>query len=570
MIRLDRVSKRFRLHRSPGARLRSMLGLRGEATEFWALRDVNLVVPRGKTVGIVGQNGAGKSTLLKLITGTLIPTSGEISVEGRVAALLELGMGFHPEFSGRENIRINGQFLGMSLDEVLAREEDIVAFSELGYFIDQPLRTYSSGMQMRLAFAVASAMEPQVLIVDEALSVGDARFSQKCVRRIREFRDAGATILFVSHDPGAVLTLCDAAVLLDEGMVLSEGEPGDVLDEYNALIARQGQGNAEMKLYRAGAAEARGRRRSGTFQAAIRSVEVLNSRGFRSEIVVPGETATIRVTVDAFSKVPAPTVGILLRDRLGMDVFGTNTFLKGVAVPALAPGDMLEVEFRIAVNLGYGDYSITAAVHADRDHLEQCYEWSDRAAALHVRHDREPDWKGVALLPAEVSARVRKAGSAEWQQSLDEAFAELAGDLGPEGAAPSPFLAGFYHAERTGAGWQRWTASEALFAFRPAGARVCLELDLSGRRAAGIAETRVVLSLEGVGEVARVVTELERVALIGDVPEYVRGSVRLFRIEVDAPFVPADGGASSDRRELGVAFLWMKSLGVEEPAHVEI
>jgi len=230
MISLRQVSKVFRLYNNPTDRLMEWVLPVKRHQEFHALRDITLEIPKGRTIGLIGQNGAGKSTLLKLITGTLLPTYGTMEIRGRVAALLELGTGFHPEFTGRQNIYVNGQLLGMSREELVKLEPEIIAFTELGPFIDQPVRTYSSGMVLRLGFSIAAAMNPELLIIDEALSVGDARFSQKCIRRIREFRDEGTTILFVSHDPGAVTTLCDEAVLLERGAVRSRGLPKDILE----------------------------------------------------------------------------------------------------------------------------------------------------------------------------------------------------------------------------------------------------------------------------------------------------------------------------------------------------
>ncbi|HBE34999.1 MAG TPA: ABC transporter ATP-binding protein, partial [Cyanobacteria bacterium UBA11368] len=220
-IAINNVSKCFKRYANPADRLKELL-LPGtvKAKEFWALRDVSVKIPKGKTIGIVGRNGSGKSTLLQIIAGILTPTRGEVQAQGRIAALLELGSGFNPEFTGRQNVFFNGQLLGLSYQEIEARYDAIAAFADIGDFIDQPVKTYSSGMFVRLAFAVATSVEPDILVVDEALSVGDEAFQRKCFARIQAIKDRGGTILFVSHSPTSVVSLCDSAILMDRGELL--------------------------------------------------------------------------------------------------------------------------------------------------------------------------------------------------------------------------------------------------------------------------------------------------------------------------------------------------------------
>ncbi|MCX7000311.1 MAG: ABC transporter ATP-binding protein, partial [Candidatus Sumerlaeota bacterium] len=286
--------------------------------DFWALRQVSFSIPKGVSIGIIGANGAGKSTLLKIISGTTKPTSGNVSVEGKVAALLELGMGFHTEFTGRQNIRMNGRLLGLGEEELEAKIPQIIAFSELGDFIDQPLRTYSSGMFVRLGFSVVASVEPDILIIDEALSVGDTHFQQKCVRRIREFHEQGATLLFVSHDPGAVKTLCQEAILLDEGEIISRGAPDDILDHYNALIARKSVKGAGFHIARVETPRKNIiTRHSGNFMALITDAAILNEKGERISAAVAGETVKIYVRVIFVTETENPTIGLLIKDRLG-------------------------------------------------------------------------------------------------------------------------------------------------------------------------------------------------------------------------------------------------------------
>ncbi len=236
-ISLKNVSKCYKRYRHPADRLKEIvLPGKSRADEFWALRDINLEIPKGQTLGIVGRNGSGKSTLLQIIVGTLAPTTGQVQVSGRISALLELGSGFNPEFTGRQNVFFNGQLLGLSQQEIEERFDEIAAFADIGDFIDQPVKTYSSGMFVRLAFAVATSVEPDILVVDEALAVGDAAFQRKCFVRLQTLQDRGGTVLFVSHAAASVLELCNAAILLDRGELLVSSKPKFVLDKYHKLI----------------------------------------------------------------------------------------------------------------------------------------------------------------------------------------------------------------------------------------------------------------------------------------------------------------------------------------------
>lgn len=481
MIALRHVSKTFKLYRHPSDRLVEWMRLGRRHKEFHALRDINLVVPPGRTLGVVGQNGAGKSTLLKLITGTLLPSEGTIEIGGRVAALLELGTGFHGEFTGRQNIYINGQLLGLHYDELQRLEPEIIGFSELGPFIDQPIRTYSSGMVMRLGFAVASAIEPELLIVDEALSVGDARFSQKCIRRIREIRENGATILFVSHDPGAVTTLCDEAILLEAGELRSRGTPKDILEEYKALLAAKGTGNVAMKIVRTGAGDANAPKRHGTFQAVISRIDVCNARGVPADVFHPEDLLLLRVRVDFLAEVAAPTVGFLLKDRLGLDIYGTNTALQKISLgPRFRAGEYAELEIEMPLRLGYGDYSVTVAVHEDETHLENCYEWTDNAAIFRVRHGDKPLWTGLAQLDPKFKVTRGQTGTADLEEALRARFGELPDPMLASLTAPSPFLEGFGHPAEKPAGAERLMAPAARFLFQPRGRQLRLKIAVEG------------------------------------------------------------------------------------------
>jgi len=363
---------------------------------FWALRGITFSVGSGESVGIIGLNGAGKSTLLKILTGTTQPTEGQVQLGGRVAALLELGMGFHPDFSGRQNVMMAGQLMGLPVREIARMMPDIEAFAEIGEYIDQPIRTYSTGMGVRLAFSVATAARPEVLILDETLSVGDAYFQHKCIRRIKEFQEARTTILLVSHDPTAVKTLCGRALLLDGGRLIQDGPPDLVLDRYNALIAKR---EANQEILQAEAASGRMTTRSGTFEARIAAIDLLDADGRPARAFAVGEPARIRARVEFTSAVVAPTVGILIRDRVGNDVFGTNSFHLAPIEGTYEPGEEMTVDFDIQLNLGVGGYTLTAAVHSDATHLVNNYDWWDKVIGLQVVPGPEPPFVGSAWLP---------------------------------------------------------------------------------------------------------------------------------------------------------------------------
>lgn len=368
---------------------------------LWILRGLDLRVPQGQALGIIGRNGAGKSTLLKMITGTTTPTEGQVQMYGRVAALLELGMGFHGDFTGRQNAWISAQLLGLADHEIAAAMPAIEAFAEIGHYMDEPVRTYSSGMQVRLAFSVATALRPDVLIVDEALAVGDMYFQHKCYGRIREFRALGTTLIFVSHDPGAIKSLCDRAVLLDGGRIVADDAPDQVLDLYNALVAER-----ENSTFEATAAPVGERSvgvRSGDGRARLVEVSVHNAQG-PAQVLRVGEAIELRVRLCKREVVNDLTVGFLLRDRLGNDVFGTNTWHvktagQGPSLAQLEPGVEATLCWRIpALNIGPGSYTISVALHGDMTHVENSYDWWDKAALIEVVRGPEPLFEGVCRL----------------------------------------------------------------------------------------------------------------------------------------------------------------------------
>jgi lipopolysaccharide transport system ATP-binding protein len=406
-LAVDHVSKCYRLYHRPQDRLKQALsfGRRRYFDEFWALRDVRFDVRRGETVGIIGRNGSGKSTLLQIICGTLQPTIGSVTRYGRVAALLELGAGFNPEFSGRENIFINAAIMGLSHEEVTARLPQILAFAEIGEHIDQPVKTYSSGMFVRLAFSVIAHIAADILIIDEALSVGDAFFNQKCMRFLRRFREQG-TILFVSHDTSAVMNLCDWVVWLDKGQVRARGAGKEVCEAYLAALYERQQGPhassaatptsttrpvkaalVDQRLKYINASPYRNdlevfplNLHAGAFGkggATIIGAQLLDEHGAPLSWIVGGETVTLQIDVEAHEPIDQPIVGFIVKDRLGQHLFSDNTCLSHTTRPVpVAPGDRLQARFTFQMPiLPVGDYSIalSAASGSQKEHVQ--HQW---------------------------------------------------------------------------------------------------------------------------------------------------------------------------------------------------
>jgi lipopolysaccharide transport system ATP-binding protein len=395
-LRVKNIGKAYKRYAKKSGRLAEWLGLGVRHELKWVLRDVSFEVSPGEAVGIIGINGAGKSTLLKIITGTTRATTGSVEAGGRIAALLELGMGFNPEFTGRQNIYMSGQLYGMNSESIGQLMPQIEAFAEIGDYIDHPVRVYSSGMQMRLAFSVATAVRPEILIIDEALSVGDAYFQHKSFDRIRQFRDAGTTLLFVSHSPGAIKTLCNRAILLDSGVVLRDDTPDAVMDYYNAVIAKQ---QADNEIRQTEQLTGQKITRSGSGAATVESVELLVG-GESVRALTSGSPATIQIVGKTTARVEQLTVGVLVRDRLGNDVFGTNTFHHEVSRTDVGQDESFVVNFNFAaLQLGRGSFSVTVALHSRDVHVAANYDWWDRALVFQVFAGASPQSIGVCDLP---------------------------------------------------------------------------------------------------------------------------------------------------------------------------
>jgi len=401
MITVHRVSKLYRLYDRPSDRIVEAvsLGRLQRHADFWALRDISLAVQKGETLGIVGPNGCGKSTLLQIICGVLEPTQGRVTTEGRVAALLELGAGFNPEFTGRENVYLNGEILGLSRAEVERALPEIERFADIGEFLDRPVKTYSSGMYVRLAFSTAINVQPDVLVVDEALAVGDAVFSNRCVRKFEEIKKRGVTVVFVSHDLGLVKLISDRAIFLLNGRIEAEGEPSDVINRYIGVVLER------QKAFDAG--ERAGRPavpysyRHGDRLAEVVAVELMGKEGRPARVVESGDPVVVRVRSRFHAEQADPMVGIMIRTRIGMDVFGTNTKLQKVSLGRCGPGDELEVEFHFHCWLSPQEYTLTVAMqHPDGS----SHDWLDEALSFTVVAARFT--AGVANLHARVTARV--------------------------------------------------------------------------------------------------------------------------------------------------------------------
>jgi lipopolysaccharide transport system ATP-binding protein len=425
-IRVQGLSKRYEIYSKPSDRLKQFVmpllqRFAGKLPkqyfrEFWALKDVSFEVKKGQTVGIIGRNGSGKSTLLQMICGTLTPTTGSIQTRGRVAALLELGSGFNPEFTGRENVYMNAAVLGLSSAEVNARFSEIVDFADIGDFIEQPVKTYSSGMMVRLAFAVIAHVDADILIVDEALAVGDAFFSQKCMRFLRKFMENG-TVLFVSHDTGAVINLCSAGILLNRGQIVEIGTPKEVSEHYLATLCEvnqkiDGLQNPAIVLSErqgAQASEYRDMREDlfrnstlrndvevfeflpqqngfGTGDAKIVSVRVLDESGAPLNWIVGGENVIFEIQCSTQIELLQPIIGFDFKDRLGQTVFGDNSYLvyRDKPFPAAAGSRIVaRFEFRLPV-LPTGDYSITAAIAEGTQASHVQHHWMNDALIMRV------------------------------------------------------------------------------------------------------------------------------------------------------------------------------------------
>ncbi len=403
-IVVNNLCKAYKQYPSHWSRLKEWL-TPGHAKHHqlkWVLQGIHFTVNPGEAVGIVGINGAGKSTLLKLITGTTQPTTGSVHMTGRVAAMLELGMGFHPDFTGRQNAFMAGQLLGISSADIARLMPQIEDFAEIGDYIDQPLRVYSSGMQMRLAFSVATAIRPDILIVDEALSVGDAYFQHKSIDRIREFRKSGTTLLIVSHDKGAIQSICDRAILLNAGQLAMQGEPEAVMDYYNAMLADHQNQTVKQET----TADGKVQTISGSQDVVLTKWELTNQKDQVIDVVTTGQEIFFQVSAEVINPVDQLVMGFMIKDRVGQTVFGTNTHYLGKTLHHLNAGQIIDFKIELSAHLGPGTYSIALALHAQQTHVTKNYEWRDLALVFSVINADKPEFVGVTWLPHRLTIKV--------------------------------------------------------------------------------------------------------------------------------------------------------------------
>lgn len=374
-IKVDHISKIYKLYNNPMDRLKESLGLtrKKKYTEYYALKDVNIEVKRGETVGIIGTNGAGKSTILKIITGVLTPTSGNVEINGRISALLELGAGFNMEYTGLENVYLNGTMIGFTREEIDAKLDDILEFADIGDFIHQPVKTYSSGMFVRLAFAVAINIDPEILIVDEALSVGDVFFQAKCYHKFEEFKKMGKTILFVSHDLGSISKYCDRVILLNKGSKINEGSPKDMIDIFKKILVNQYDEQNDSSVKEDNVNNQFEERKQlkdlmqlnpdvteyGNGCANIVDFGLIDSSGNITNAIEKGTEFEVKMIIKFNDDIADPIFAFSIKDLKGMTITGTNTMLEGLKLGNIKAGDKKIATFKQTMRARAGEYLIS-------------------------------------------------------------------------------------------------------------------------------------------------------------------------------------------------------------------
>jgi len=418
------------MYRAPGDRLKELASFNRlkRHQDFWALHDATFDIRRGETFCIIGENGCGKSTLLQIVAGILAPSSGTVQVHGRVSALLELGAGFNPEFSGRDNVYLNGSILGLTTRQIDQRYADIEAFAEIGEFIRQPVKTYSSGMVVRLAFAVAIHVDPEILLVDEALAVGDIYFRQRCMRKVHELRARGVTILFVTHAVGEVKAIGDRALWLDRGRIAEIGDPGAVVSHYLAAMTEKDSSYLHSSAPAAPAAPAASRapeivetipnidHRFGDGRAQILGIAVVDEQGRPLAMLEPGSRIVVRISARAYQPIAMPMVGFMLRNQLGMDFAGTNTAREGRPMQPLGAGETVTVDFHLDLPELYpAAFSFSPAIADGPLSGYTMCDWIDNAIALQMTRT-EGQIYGYVHLPCRVEINASLAPALE--QSL--------------------------------------------------------------------------------------------------------------------------------------------------------
>ena len=443
-IQVQDVSKIYKLYDKPIDRLKESLSLthKNYHKDFFALSDISFNVKKGETVGIIGTNGSGKSTILKIITGVLTPTSGQVRVSGVISALLELGAGFNMDYTGIENIYMNGTMMGFSKKQMDEKLPDILEFADIGDFVYQPVKTYSSGMFVRLAFALSINVEPEILIVDEALSVGDVFFQSKCYRRMEEIRKNGTTILMVTHDMGSVIKYCDRVVLLNKGHYVAEGAPGKMVDLYKKILANQMDDleeellemndfsggmdeedsikntapaeHAEAKLVHSGLMKDKitinpNRTEYGNGKAEIYDLGMFDERGNLTNLLLKGEYFTIKEKIRFHDSIQAPIFTYTIKDKKGADLTGTNTMFEGAEIRPVKNGDEYEVNFRQKMTLQGGEYLLSMSCTGFEQREHTVYHRLYDVANITVISNKNT--VGVYDMESEVEAVLKPAGA---------------------------------------------------------------------------------------------------------------------------------------------------------------
>ena len=555
-IEVNRLSKSFDIYNKPIDRIKEVLAFKKKTfyQRFWALKNISFSIKKGTTVGVIGQNGSGKSTLLKILAGLMLPSEGEVKMNGKTSSLIQLGMGFHPEFSGKSNVYLNSALLGISKEEIDAKFDQIVEFSGIGDFIDRPVKTYSSGMYLRLAFSVAISINPEILLIDEVLSVGDALFSQKCIKKLREFHDHGATILFVSHDTGAVKNLCDEAILMDKGLLVERGDPGDISDYYMALIQKRYAEETKQFSFiqRIEDGEKRKRQRYGNFDAMIIDIRLLNSLGEGIGAILSGEECIIMVKAVFFEDVENAVVGILIRDRLGNEVFGTNTGYYHQNTGPVTREEMMAVNFVLKMNIGSGDYSITAAVHPDKQGLEGHFDWIDKAISFKVLPS-EPGFIGLSKLTPQIAIQRSKITNIlNLDNPLNMVFPDALDHIEMSEVFQPYLVNGWYQPEMWTEGSVRWTKKEPVFIMKISGRKIKLEVSTSKP---DIEKEPIIgdVFCNGMKIGSFILNEYGWKRMDFEIQEELKGEVARFKLILNRTWRPDDFFRTGDKRELGVA-----------------
>ena len=398
VLEVKNITKVYKTYKNNIDRLKEIFFKKDYHKKFIANKDISFDLFEGETLGIIGVNGAGKSTILKIIAGVINASSGKVIKHGRVTALLELGTGFNDLLNAKDNIYLNAELIGMTKKDIDVVLDKIVEFSELGEYIYEPIRTYSSGMKMRLAFSIAIFSNPKILIVDEALSVGDAHFAAKCTTALRERKKQNMSIIYVSHDLNSLKLLCDRVILLNHGELVDDGEPEKVVNNYNFLISKLNDDEDKINI------KDTSKSSFGTFDIEITKVQIIGKNS-NSNIIAAGENAKISLHIKTNKDAQNMTIGILIKDKFGQDIFGTNTFYHDLDI-SFKKGKNYNCIFEIPLNIGVGKYSLTAAVHSQETHLQDCSHWLDYACDFEIAGINGKMFIGLSRLEPSISISI--------------------------------------------------------------------------------------------------------------------------------------------------------------------